>query len=77
MRAGASFAAKERRSRRPWKTVQTPVTAVTESVSSIGETPVVDMVRGAAVNSLSGAGRHEAAVERGSRSSPRLCRDCQ
>jgi len=51
-----------------WKKEQTCVTAVTEWVFCIGETPVVDMVRGAAVNSLSGAGRHEAAVERGSRS---------
>ena len=46
----------------------TRVTAVTERVSTMGETAFVNMVRKASKNSLLRAGRHEVAVERGSRS---------
>ena len=68
MRSERRFEAQEMQAMRRWKMSKTPVTAVTEQHCRLGETPDVDMVREAAVNSLSGAGRHEAAVERGSRS---------
>jgi hypothetical protein len=49
------------------KFLLTPVMAVTEQTLHMGDTPVVNMVRKASKNSLLRAGRHEAAVERGSR----------
>lgn len=54
-----------------WRDVwrkHTHVTAVTECVFTIGETAFVNMVRKASKNSFLRAGRHEVAVERGSRS---------
>ena len=51
-----------------FKRKQTLVMAVTECVFTIGETAFVNMVRRASKTSLLRAGRHEVAVERGSRS---------
>ena len=52
------------------------VIVITESKMMHVETKNVNKVR-RAVKSTPGAGRHEAAVERGSRSVLRLCRDHQ
>jgi len=43
------------------------VTAVTERLALMGETPVVNMVRRVSKKNPLRAGRHEVAVERGSR----------
>jgi len=45
----------------------TCVTAVTERSGDMGETSVVNMVQRVSKNNSLRAGRHEAAVERGSR----------
>jgi hypothetical protein len=50
-----------------WKKTRTPVTTITVRRGLIGDTPVVNMVRKASKKSFLRAGRHEAAVERGSR----------
>jgi len=60
-----------------WKKTCSLVTAVTERLFSIGDTPVVNMVRKVSKKSLLRAGRYEAAVERGSRCLLRLYRDTQ